>query len=118
MEEGRKGDENAKNIEYFLIHLISKFGFNDIIDKADNDFAKVEVEVKVNGKETDFLEFVGWVFKQYDEQVNWKVKNRVSEVEQQLKGQFGNMMAQFMHKNGLINDQEYYNKVDSFAFNG
>lgn len=107
------GDKTAKQIVYFLIHLISAKdeGVTSITQPNENKEHIVDVEITINGHQMDFLEFVEHIFKQYDEQVEKATKEKIEEIRTGFTDKFNNLLTQFMHKEGLISNEEYHEKI-------
>ena len=99
-----------KNVEFFFVELVSKLPI-DNISKITKD-REVDIEVKFNGVEVNFIEFIEFCFTQFDEQVNEKVNKMAMGKIEEIKSQMNDLMLQFMHKNGLVTTKQYSEQLD------
>lgn len=107
------GSKEAEHIEYFFIHLIAHYNKNVTEVTKPNKKGEhiLDVNLTINGKEMDALEFIEWIFSQYDRQLKESVNEEIERIRVEFQDKFNNLLTQFMHKNGLIDSDKYFEKI-------
>lgn len=103
--------DRDENIKWFIISLITHHPDKDCVPGAINGPSIADIEIKVNGQEMDYFALVNRHFDQFERMVNESAAEKIDEIITELKSNWNNTIAQFMHKNGLIDNDTYREKV-------
>jgi hypothetical protein len=112
-EQIKGGDEMAKNIHWFICEMVGLASKkNEEIYKKLGPDSEFDIQVSIEGIEVDFQEFLVFLFSQWDKQVENEVKAKRAEIA----AKFEKALAQFMHVNNLIDNDEYFDKIEQLRW--